>query len=167
QIPYVESGGYVAYNNEKSGVIDGLKEDGIVDLDSEISAVPEWISTKAMISSWLSAAVTYELWVGSDGSSAHKIYYSDLPWPVGKLLYLKQVHVSKQLLGITKENAERKVEEIYRNATIAYKALSTRLGEQTYFFENRPTSLDAIFLGHALFTLQALPVSTFMDFIVL
>ncbi|KAK3001204.1 hypothetical protein RJ639_021998 [Escallonia herrerae] len=160
EIPYVESGDYVAYNNEKGGVIEALKEDGIVDLDSEISMVSEWISTKAMICSWLSAAVTYELWLGSDASSAHKIYYSDLPWPVGKLLYLKQMVVAKQVLGITNENAERKSEEIYRNATIAYKALSARLGEQSFFFENRPTSLDAIFLAHALFTLQALPESS-------
>ncbi|KAK2982375.1 hypothetical protein RJ640_026573 [Escallonia rubra] len=158
EMPYVESGDYVAYNNEKGGVIEALKEDGIVDLDSEISMVSEWLSTKAMICSWLSAAVTYELWLGSDASSAHKIYYSDLPWPVGKLLYLKQMVVAKQVLRITNENAERKSEEIYRNATIAYKALSARLGEQSFFFENRPTSLDAIFLGHALFTLQALPL---------
>lgn len=156
QIPYVESGTYVAYNNEKDGVIENLKEDGIVDLDSEVRSVPEWISTKAMVSSWLADALMYELWVGSDGSSAHKIYYSDLPWPIGKFLYYKQVRIAKQLLGITKENVDRREEEIYGRATIAYEALSTRLGDQSYFFD-RPTSLDAVFLGHALFTLQAFP----------
>ncbi|XP_059636939.1 mitochondrial outer membrane import complex protein METAXIN-like isoform X2 [Cornus florida] len=157
QIPYVESGVYVAYNNEKGGVIESLREDGIVDLDSEVHAIPEWLSMKAMINSWLADAIMYELWVGSDGSSAHKIYYSDLPWPIGKFLYFKQTCVAKQQLGITKENAERREEEIYRRATIAYGSLSTRLGEQSFFFEDRPTSLDAIFLGHVLFTLQALP----------
>lgn len=158
QIPYVESGDcYVAYNNEKGGVIESLKEDGIVDLDSEVHADPEWISMKAMITSWLVDAVTYELWVGSDGSSAHKIYYSDLPWPIGKFLYYKQINVAKQLLGITKENADRREDEIYRRSTIAYQTLSTRLGEDSFFFENRATSLDASFLGHVLFTLQALP----------
>ncbi|XP_058196241.1 mitochondrial outer membrane import complex protein METAXIN isoform X1 [Rhododendron vialii] len=156
QIPYVESGTYVAYNNEKGGVIESLKEDGILDMDSEVHSVPEWISTKAVVNSWLADALMYELWVGSDGSSAHKIYYSDLPWPIGKFLYFKQVRMAKQLLGITKENADRREEEIYRRATIAYGALSTRLGDQAYFFD-RPTSLDAVFLGHALFTLQAFP----------
>lgn len=189
QIPYVESGTYVAYNNEKGGVIESLKEDGILDMDSEVHSVPEWISTKAMVNSWLADALMYELWVGSDGSSAHKIYYSDLPWPIGKFLYFKQVRMAKQLLGITKENADRREEEvhsistsyfllkiahargvdfivsfsdflltsnlvftnaevyasqetqdifyaqIYRRATIAYGALSTRLGDQTYFFD--------------------------------
>ncbi|KAJ0754536.1 putative thioredoxin-like, metaxin, glutathione S-transferase domain-containing protein [Helianthus annuus] len=157
QIPYVDADTYVAYNNEKGGVIESLKEDNIVNLDSEVQNLPEWVSALAMINSWLSDAILYELWVASDGSSAHKIYYSDLPWPVGKLLYLKQVYNVKQLLGISKDNAERREEEIYRRATVAYKALSTRLGEDSFFSDNRPTSLDAIFLGHALITLYALP----------
>ncbi|KAJ9689264.1 hypothetical protein PVL29_014774 [Vitis rotundifolia] len=157
QIPYIESGAYVAYNNEKGGVLESLKEDGIIDLDTQLHAIPEWLSTKVMISTWLEEAIMYELWVCSDGSSAKKIYYSDLPWPIGKILYLKQIHAVKQLLGITKDNAERREEEIHRRATIAYGALSTRLGEQTFFFENRPSGVDALFLGHALFTLQALP----------
>ncbi|XP_057980599.1 mitochondrial outer membrane import complex protein METAXIN [Malania oleifera] len=157
QIPFVESGGYVAYNNEKGGVIESLKEDGILDLDSEFHAVPEWLSTKAMVNSWLADALLYELWLGCDGSSAHKIYYTDLPWPIGKVLFFKQNHAVKQLLGINKDNVERRETEIYRKAALAYGALSTRLGEQTFLFENRPTSLDALFLSHALFTLQALP----------
>ncbi|XP_052185699.1 mitochondrial outer membrane import complex protein METAXIN isoform X2 [Diospyros lotus] len=157
EIPYVESGTYVAYNNEKGGVIESLKEDEIIDLDCEVHSIPEWVSTKAMVDSWLADALMYELWVGSDGSSAHKIYYSDLPWPIGKILHFKQIHVVKQLLGIKKDNAEQREDEIYRKATAAYGALSIRLGDQTFFFENRPTSLDAVFLGHALFALQALP----------
>ncbi|GAB4853534.1 hypothetical protein Ancab_017725 [Ancistrocladus abbreviatus] len=156
QIPYVESGDYVAYNNEKGGVIECLKEDSVIDLDSNFETIPEWISIKVMVGSWLMDAVMYELWVGSEGNSAQKIFYSDLPWPIGKILYYKQVHAAKQLLGITKENAERREAEIYRRAGIAYEALSTRLGADPYFF-GRPTSLDATFLGHALFTLQALP----------
>ncbi|KAK6152165.1 hypothetical protein DH2020_014800 [Rehmannia glutinosa] len=157
QLPFVESGDYVAYNNEKGGTIQKLKEDGIVDLDSEASGIPEWVSMKAMVESWLAEAVMYELWVGSDRKSADKIYYSDLPWPIGKILYFKQVHGVKQLLGITSDNAERREEEIYGRAAQAYGALSSWLGEQSFFFENRPTSLDAAFLGHVLFTLHALP----------
>ncbi|KAL0337141.1 UNVERIFIED_CONTAM: Mitochondrial outer membrane import complex protein METAXIN [Sesamum calycinum] len=110
QIPFVESGDYVAYNNEKGGVIPNLKEDGIVDLDSEVSGIPEWVSIKAMVESWLADAVMYELWVGCD------------------------------------DNADRREEEIYSRAALAYGALSSR-----------PTSLDAAFLGHVLFVLHALP----------
>lgn len=112
QIPYVESGTYAAYNNEKGGVIESLKEDGIADLDCEVHSMPECVSTKAMVNSWLADALMYELWVASDGSSAHKIYYSDLPWPIGKFLYFKQVGITKQVLGITKANADRREEEV-------------------------------------------------------
>lgn len=112
KIPYFESGDYVAYNNEKGGVIEQLKGDGIVDLDIELYSVPEWISLRAMISTWLADALLYELWVGSDGSSAEKIYCSDLPWPIGKMLFFKQIFNVKKQLGITKDNAEQKEEEV-------------------------------------------------------
>ncbi|MBA0553194.1 hypothetical protein Golob_012396, partial [Gossypium lobatum] len=157
QIPYVESGTYVAYNNENSGVVECLKKDGIVDLDSEFQSAPDWVSIQAMINSWLDDALTYELWVGTDGRSAYKIYYSDLSWPIGKVLFLKQVYSVKQRLGITKDNAEHREDEIYRRAKIAYAALSTKLGEQNFLFDDRPSSLDATFLGHVLVTLHALP----------
>ncbi|XP_021816042.1 mitochondrial outer membrane import complex protein METAXIN [Prunus avium] len=157
KIPYIESGEYVTYNNEKGGIIERLKEDRIADLDTELHSVPEWISTKAMISSWLADAIKYELWVGTDGSSAEKIYYSDLPWPIGKILFLKQLHKLKQELGITKDNSEKIEEQTYKRASLAFGALSSRLEEQNFLFENRPSSLDALFLGQALITLQALP----------
>ncbi|TYK28587.1 mitochondrial outer membrane import complex protein METAXIN isoform X1 [Cucumis melo var. makuwa] len=156
-IPYVETGNYVAYNNEKGGVIECLRQDGIVDLDSEFLSLPEWVSAKSMVSSWLADAVMYELWLGTDGASASKVYYSDLPWPIGKVLFLKKLYSVKLQLGINKENAERREEQIYRNANLAYGALSNRLGEQNFLFENRPSSLDALVLGHLLFTLQVLP----------
>lgn len=102
----------MAYNNENGGVIEKLRGAHIVDLDSEVYNIPEWVSTKAMVESWLADAILYELWIGSDGSSANKIYYSDLPWPIGKFLYYKQIFYVKQQLGITKENAERREVEV-------------------------------------------------------
>ncbi|KAL6013430.1 hypothetical protein ACLOJK_003928 [Asimina triloba] len=157
-IPLVEYDEYVAYNNERGGVIETLKEDGIVDLDSTLSSysVPEWLSAKAMVSSWLVDAALYELWVGSDGSAADKIYFSDLPWPLGKLLHFKQSQAVKLRLGITKDNAEEREAEIFKKANLAYEALSLKLGDQKFLFGNRPTSVDAIFLGHALFVLHNL-----------
>lgn len=156
-IPYVECGDYVAFNNEKGGVIENLKEDGIVDLDSKLPSltIPEQLSMNSMVSSWLADATMYELWLGSDGSVANKVYFSDLSWPIGKVLHWKQTLAVKQRLGITKLNFEERTSEIYKKATKAYEALSMRLGEEAFFFENRPTTLDAIFLGHALFVLQA------------
>ncbi|KAI4381126.1 hypothetical protein MLD38_007234 [Melastoma candidum] len=160
QIPYVEVGAYVAYNNEKGGVIGSLRDSGVADLDSRVASIPEFVSMTAMVTTWLKDAVEYELWLGYDGALAYDIYYSDLPWPLGKLLCLKQIHALRFRFGITKDNTEQKEAEIFKRVQMAYEALSTRLGEDDYFFEDRPSSLDAAFLGHALFTLQALPESS-------
>ncbi|XP_068640880.1 mitochondrial outer membrane import complex protein METAXIN-like [Aristolochia californica] len=156
-IPYVEYDEYVAFNNEKGGVIETLKDDGIVDLDSKLAnnSVPDWLSTKAIITSWLADATIYELWVNSDGNVANQIYFSDLPWPIGKILHWKQTRAVKQMLGITNINTEEREAEIYKKASLAYEALSMKLSDNHFLFDNRPTSLDVLFLGHVLFVLQA------------
>ncbi|WJX96597.1 hypothetical protein P8452_77779 [Trifolium repens] len=162
KIPYIEVGDdYVAYDNENGGIIECLKKDvGVIDLDSEVSSLPDWVSIKAILTTWLHDALVYELWVGSEGSSAYSIYYSDLPWPIGKVLSSKKVRWVKSKHGITDDNAVVKQEEIYVRASYAYDALSKLLGEKNYLFENRPSSLDAIFLAHGLVVLQALPESS-------
>ncbi|XP_027339381.1 mitochondrial outer membrane import complex protein METAXIN-like isoform X2 [Abrus precatorius] len=159
QIPYFETGDCVAYNDEKDGIIECLKRD-VGDLDGGVSSLPDWIPTKVILTTWLADALEYELWVGCDASSAYSIYYSDLPCPIGKVLFWKKTHWVKQKHGLNKDNAQAKEEEIYGRAKSAYNALSTWLGEQSYLFENRPSSLDAIFLAHALVVLQALPESS-------
>ncbi|CAL5051284.1 unnamed protein product [Urochloa decumbens] len=158
-IPYVEFGDCVAFNNEKGGVIEYLREEKILDLNSKHPGVSptDVLSTKAMVSTWLADALQYELWVVTDGSIAQDIYFSDLPWPIGKILHWKKTRDVKQLLGITKQNAAEKEEEIYQKATAAYDALSLKLGDQVFLFDNSPTDVDALFLGHALFVLNALP----------
>ncbi|CAH8262422.1 unnamed protein product [Arabidopsis lyrata] len=160
ELPYFESGTYVAYNNEDGGVIEKLKKDGIVNLDSQLQSLPDYLSLKALIVSWLEEALTYEIWVGTEGISTTKIYYSDLPWVISKVLFYKQTYLAKNRLGITKENAEQREKQIYKRASEAYEALSTRLGEQKFLFEDRPSSLDAFLLSHMLFIIQALPVTS-------
>ncbi|KAM7275746.1 hypothetical protein ACFE04_017612 [Oxalis oulophora] len=147
---------YVAYNNEIGGVIESLKKDGIADLDTDFVSISEWTSTKAMVSSWLADALMYELWLGTNGTSAWKLYYSDLSWSIGKLLFLKKKYALMSQLGITYTNSEQMEEEIYKKARLAYGALLAKLDDQKFLFENRPSSLDALVLAHVLFSLQAL-----------
>ncbi|CAN1811308.1 Mitochondrial outer membrane import complex protein METAXIN [Linum perenne] len=162
QIPYIEAGTYVAYNNEKGGVIQYMKQDGVVDLDAEFSSDPEWVSMKAMISSWLADAITYELWIGSADSSSMKIYYSDLPWVIGKGLFVKQVYDVKQQLHITKQNVEQRESEVTILSLMSFYLPAIPILYQTkLFLLCRPTSLDADLVAHVLFTVQALPVSHF------
>ncbi|CAJ1941777.1 unnamed protein product [Sphenostylis stenocarpa] len=161
QIPYFEYGDCVVYNNNKEGIVECLKKDvGVVDLDNGVSTLPEWISTKAILTTWLADALAYELWLGGECSSAYSIYYSDLPWPLGKILSWNKAHWVKLKHGITNDNAEVKKGEIYERVNSAYDTLSSCLGEQNYLLENRPSSLDAIFLAHGLVVLQALPESS-------
>ncbi|PNT76441.1 hypothetical protein BRADI_1g48210v3 [Brachypodium distachyon] len=161
-IPSVEFGDCVAFHNEKGGVIEYLKDENILDLTSKHPSVsyPDVLSTKAMVTTWLADALQYELWVVTDGSIAQDIYFRELSWPIGKILHWKKIRDVKQQLGITKINAAEKEEEIYRKASDAYDALSTRLGDQVYLFGDSPTDVDALFLGHVLFVLNALPTSS-------
>lgn len=119
-MPYVEYGDYVAFNNENGGVIECLNKDNIAKLDSDFlrDCLPDWVSTKVMISTWLAEAVQYELWVSCDGTIADNIYFSDLPWPIGKILHWKQTQAVKQQQGITKLNAAEKEEEVHSHTLV-------------------------------------------------
>ena len=55
-------------------------------------------------------------------------------------------------------NAQDREAELYRNAAAEYKTLSTKLGDQTFLFENKPISIDVILLGHILFVLHTFNV---------
>jgi metaxin len=90
-----------------------------VDLTSKLpsDSYSDLTSTKAMVSTWLADALQYELWVVTDRSIAQDIYYSDLSWPIGKILHWKKTRDVKQLLGITKLNAAEREEEV-RNAVL-------------------------------------------------
>jgi metaxin len=70
------------------------------------------VSTKAMVSSWLYEATMYELWIATGGGIAHEIYFSDLPWPIGKILHWKKNYDVKKLLGVTKLNCEEREAEV-------------------------------------------------------
>ncbi|KAG9449274.1 hypothetical protein H6P81_009239 [Aristolochia fimbriata] len=125
KIPYVEYGDYVAFNNENGGVIESLKEDEIVDIDMKLTkdTFPEWLSTKAMVNSWLS-------------DQSNQIYFADLLWPFGKILHRRQTRAVKQLLGITRDNVEEREAEICRKASLAFEALAMKLNNQTFLFRN-------------------------------
>lgn len=56
----------------------------------------------------------YELWIAVGGTVAHEIYFSDLPWPIGKILHWKKIYDVKKLLGVTKQNCEEREAEVIR-----------------------------------------------------
>jgi len=155
-LPSIEFGDVAGFHNETGGIFGFLSKEDIVDLDSDIPShsLPDWLALKALICSCLNDAALYELWVSHNHKVANEIYFADLPWPIGKILYWKQRRNVMQRLGVNPSNGQEREAELYRNAAAAYEALSTKLGDQTFLFENKPTSLDAIFLGHILFVLH-------------
>lgn len=155
-LPSIEFGDVAGFHNETGGILGFLSKEEIVDLDAgiPIHSLPDWLALKALICSYLNDATLYELWVNHNHKVANEIYFSDLPWPIGKILYWKQKRTVMLWLGVNSSNGQEREVELYRNAAAAYEALSTKLEDQAFLFENKPTSLDAIFLGHILFVLH-------------
>ncbi|CAL9083321.1 unnamed protein product [Musa acuminata var. zebrina] len=120
-VPYIEHGYSVAFDNE-GGVIECLNEDDIVILDSKISkdCFLDLLCTKVIISTWLAEAEQYELWVACDQTITDAIYFSDLSWPIGKILHWKQSKAVKQLHGITNLVLQRKREEVCFLITLVF-----------------------------------------------
>ncbi|KAL6578600.1 hypothetical protein OROMI_008816 [Orobanche minor] len=56
QLPFFEYGDNVAYNNEKGGLIQYLKDDQMVDLDYDVSLKPDWVSTERLVKTSLAEA---------------------------------------------------------------------------------------------------------------
>eukprot|EP00252_Welwitschia_mirabilis_P014112 TRINITY_DN31154_c0_g1_i1.p1 TRINITY_DN31154_c0_g1~~TRINITY_DN31154_c0_g1_i1.p1 ORF type:complete len:331 (+),score=62.42 TRINITY_DN31154_c0_g1_i1:187-1179(+) len=156
-LPSIEYGEFAAFENESNNIIDILIEKGIVDIDSRIPThiKPNWIAYKSMILSALRDVVLYELWIASCDTVVNEIYFSDLPWPINRILRWKQKRTIMQRLGVDSTNVDSKRDQFYRNADKGYEALSEVLGDQPYFLANEPTTIDAILVGHILFVLHA------------
>ncbi|KAH7286428.1 hypothetical protein KP509_32G006800 [Ceratopteris richardii] len=108
-----------------------------------------------MIWSHLHSMLLCELWDLDNSRVAQHIYFSSLPWPLNKILYWKQQLNNWNYLGLKKGNIEQVNEKMERKATEAYASLSTFLGDKKFFLSARPSSLDAVFLSHALFIMKA------------
>jgi len=83
-------------------------------------------------------------------------YGSVYPWPLNHLLtWQKKNQVYKRLaaLGWTSKN----LEEVYQEVEQCCVALSERLDNQPYFFNEKPTELDALVFGH-LFSILTTPL---------
>eukprot|EP00249_Psilotum_nudum_P005385 c18823_g1_i2 orf=534-1337(-) len=156
-IPFIEFGDMVAFSSEHGGIRGFLKSQQIVDLDADFSEseIAEMQAYESLITSYLENTLLYELWVNENQLALNQIYYSALPWPVNKILRWKQQRRVTQRLGIGLNNRQEKAAELYRRAAEAYQALSVMLGNEKFFMKTRPSSLDALFLGHAAFVLKA------------
>jgi metaxin len=155
-LPAVEYGESVGFASEDGGVIEFLRKENVVDLDAGLSdsEKAELETCKAMMESWLADASAYETWMRENNRQCKAVYFAELPWGLAQALDWKQRVAVMQRLGVNPDNAAARSEELYRKASDAYSALSVLLSDQKFFFSNRPTSLDALVLGHLLFHIR-------------
>ncbi|XP_050275171.1 mitochondrial outer membrane import complex protein METAXIN-like [Quercus robur] len=128
-VPYVQYGPFIAFHGDKGGALQTLIEEKIIDLDNGLEE-PSSINLK----------------IGTE------IVRGELANALTKEL--------KNMGLVNKKRSAFALQKIYDNIlSTTYKVLSNMLQDRTFFFGDRPTSLDALFLGHALFVLHVLLVS--------
>lgn len=155
-LPLLEYGDRVGFASDNGGIVEFLRSEKIVDLDAGLdeNEKAELETCKAMMGSWVADASAYELWMRDNDRAAKAVYFSELPIALVHALDWKQRLAVMQRLGITPENVTARSEDIFRKASNAYSALSVLLDDHKFFFNGRPTSLDALVLGHLLFHLR-------------
>lgn len=83
-------------------------------------------------------------------------YISVLPWPVNHVIcWQKKSSILKKLKSVDWQN--KSLGSVYEEVNNCCHALSERLGEQKFFFGDKPTELDAVVFGH-LFAILTTPL---------
>lgn len=118
------------------------------DMRAYMSLVSNVLGNAELYLCWLDP-VTYK-------ESSFLRYGSVFPWPLNYLLaWQKRRQVQKRLSALGWAN--KSIEEVYSEVENCCQALSERLEKQQYFFNNKPTELDALVFGH-LFTILTTPM---------
>uniref|UniRef100_T1JEZ3 Metaxin glutathione S-transferase domain-containing protein n=1 Tax=Strigamia maritima TaxID=126957 RepID=T1JEZ3_STRMM len=112
----------------------------------------------SLINNVLANAELYICWM--NGVTLEEVtkprYGAVYPWPLNHILaYRKQLDIRRKLsaLGWVKKT----VDEVYTEIDTCCHALSERLDKLGFFFNNKPTELDALVFGH-LFTILTTPL---------
>ncbi|XP_075218438.1 metaxin-2 isoform X2 [Lycorma delicatula] len=81
------------------------------------------------------------------------------PWPLCYILtYNKRQRILKRLKALHWYD-KKSLEDVYVEVYNCCKALSDRLGDQNFFFGDKPTELDALVFAH-IFTIISTPLPT-------
>lgn len=144
KLPYIDDNGFKVADSGL--IIDYLKEKNGLDLDEHLSIEQRAISLafKRLIEEHLYWAIVYSRWIDEKNWKITKpTYFSAMP-PV-----VKQVVPSILRSGIKKalkaHGLGRHSEaELYRLGLDSLKAVNNFLGNKAYFFNDKPSSLDAV-----------------------
>jgi len=152
QVPFLKAGSFLVAELEKIITFAGYKKVSLTGhlSDSQRSDMRAYMS---LVTTVLGSAELYVSWQHAPTYASVTLprYGSPHPWPLSALLpAAKRGHVLRRLrlLGW----GDKTMEDVTADVERCCLALSQRLGQQTYFFGDRPTELDALVFGH-LFTL--------------
>ncbi|XP_060112946.1 metaxin-2 [Heteronotia binoei] len=122
---------------------DGLDEVQKAEMKAYMELVNNMLLTAELFLQWCDDATVQEI--------THPRYGSPYPWPLNHILaYQKQWEVQRKMKAIGW--GSKSVDQVLEDVDQCCQALSQRLGTQPYFFNKKPTELDALVFGH-LFTI--------------
>uniref|UniRef100_A0A8D0GLC2 Metaxin-2 n=1 Tax=Sphenodon punctatus TaxID=8508 RepID=A0A8D0GLC2_SPHPU len=129
---------------------DGLDEVQKAEMKAYMELVNNMLLTAELYLQWCDDATVEEI--------THPRYGSPYPWPLNRILaYQKQWEVRRKMKAIGW--AGKSLDQVFEDVDQCCQALSQRLGTQPYFFNKKPTELDALVFGH-LFTILTTELSS-------
>ncbi|XP_021940906.1 metaxin-2-like isoform X2 [Zootermopsis nevadensis] len=157
RVPFIKCGAFLIaeldpiisfVNNKGISLSDKMDNAQKADMRAYMSLVNTVLANAELYITWCDKTTLQEVTKPRFGSV--------LPWPLNHVIvWQKRSQVVKKLgvLGW----AHKTLDEVYQEVENCCNALSVRLGNQPYFFGDRPTELDALVFGH-LFTILTTPL---------
>ncbi|XP_062820239.1 metaxin-2 isoform X3 [Anolis carolinensis] len=122
---------------------DGLDEVQKAEMKAYMELVNNMLLTAELYLQWCDDTTVQEI--------TYPRYGCPYPWPLNHVLaYQKQWEIRRKMKALGWGN--KSVDQVLEDVDQCCQALSQRLGTQLYFFNKRPTELDALVFGH-IFTI--------------
>lgn len=147
KLPYIEDNGRIV--PDSSFILKYLKETYGDNIDSHLSDIDKAIAHAfiKMIDENLYWVLVHARWrLEHNATTLNKLFFRDIPFPLNKIIAFKAHDDVKKALykqGIGRHSKD----EIAEIGNLDLKALSDFLGNKTYFFGDKPTSLDITAYG--------------------
>lgn len=157
KVPFIRAGKFVIA--EMDPIISFVEQKGITlteHLDSSQKA--DMRAYMSLVSNVLGNAEAFVSW--NDDTTLNEVtkkrYGSVYPWPLNSILcWQKRGQVMRRLKALNW--SKKSMSDVLNEVENCCQALSERLDNQKYFFNNRPTELDAMVFGH-LFCILTTPL---------
>jgi len=157
RVPFIRAGNFIvaemdpiiAFVNSKGiSLTAHLDQSQKADMRAYMSLVNNVLGNAELYVTWMDEVTRKEVTEPRNGA-IH-------PWPLNQVLnWKKRRSVVKRLSAL--QWTGKSLEEVYQEVDTCCKALSERLDNKNFFFDARPTELDALVFGH-LFAILTTPL---------